>query len=483
MRYHSFYMRRTILTLFVLANLFPAAAFAATAPVSGDLIKASGPAVYYFGADQKRYVFPTDKIYFSWYTDFSGVKTISDADLATYPLGGNVTYRPGVRLVKVTTDPKTYAVASNGVLRWIQSEAAALALYGTDWAKRVDDLPDAFFVNYRIGTAIASAADYQPSQETTAASTINQDRRIGVTVPVTPPVTPAPTSTQPIPPVATTTVPIVPTYSAAVSASDPNPLRGQTIQLLGSALPTTGLMQVQLFFDNVLQNTCSQSPCTVNVTIPTNGVYSSFEMRTEANWMNNQRSVATSTVVVSSDQNKAILLTVRRPEVRMDSNREVLVDVDQSFIVSTMDIYVDDNIVQGCDGLQHCRYTGRETSATGTIHTTYAVAYDTNGTEIRSQSKTFSVVDDEHPIAGIETSKTQIYKNETVDVTVTASDDNNVAWTEIRQGATVVKHCLGSSCTATVGPWTQPQSVQFIGIAEDTNGLRGQTTSSVVLIQ
>lgn len=129
----------------------PTAARAATA---GDLIKASGPAVYYFAADGKRYVFPNEKTYFSWFVDFSGVRTISDTELASYLIGGNVTIRPGTRLVKIQTDPKVYAVTLGGVLHWIESEAVATSLYGANWAQRVVDVPDSFFVNYTIGSSV-----------------------------------------------------------------------------------------------------------------------------------------------------------------------------------------------------------------------------------------------------------------------------------------------------------------------------------------
>jgi hypothetical protein len=126
---------------------------------SGDLIKMAGNAsVYYLGADGKRYVFPNSTTYFSWYSDFSGVVTIPAAELQGYPLGGNVTMRPGTKLVKITTDPKVYAVEPNGTLRQIQSEAQASALYGTNWNKRVVDVPDAFFTNYTTGAALASGS-------------------------------------------------------------------------------------------------------------------------------------------------------------------------------------------------------------------------------------------------------------------------------------------------------------------------------------
>jgi len=122
---------------------------------SGSLIKASLPAVYYCGADGKRYVFVNDHAFFSWYEDFFGVQTISDADLAKIPLGGNVTYRPGERLIKIQSDPKVYAVSRGGILRWVTTEAAAIRLYGANWNKLIDDIPDSFFVNYRVGAPIA----------------------------------------------------------------------------------------------------------------------------------------------------------------------------------------------------------------------------------------------------------------------------------------------------------------------------------------
>ena len=137
------------------ALAFPNVASAATLN-SGDLVKASGPAVYYYATDGKRYVFPNEKSYLSWYKDFSTVKTITDAELAALTIGGNVTIRPGTKLVKITTDPKTYAVTQGGVLRWIQSEDIAKALYGNNWAQRVVDVPDAFFVNYTVGSPVST---------------------------------------------------------------------------------------------------------------------------------------------------------------------------------------------------------------------------------------------------------------------------------------------------------------------------------------
>ncbi len=133
----------------------PGVASAATLS-AGDLIKASGPAVYFYAADGKRYVFPNEKTYWSWFQNFGAVKMISDTDLAAITIGGNVVERAGTKLVKITTDPKVYAVTNYGVLHWIQSEAIAMALYGSNWAQRVIDVPDAFFTNYSVGSSVST---------------------------------------------------------------------------------------------------------------------------------------------------------------------------------------------------------------------------------------------------------------------------------------------------------------------------------------
>src|SRR3989338_4746527 len=102
-------MKRFFAISTVAALVFSAIPTPSLAAQPGDLIKGGTAAVYYYGTDAKRYVFPTEKTYQSWYANFDQVKTVSDTELASYPLGGNVTYRPGVKLIKIMTDPKVYA--------------------------------------------------------------------------------------------------------------------------------------------------------------------------------------------------------------------------------------------------------------------------------------------------------------------------------------------------------------------------------------
>ncbi|MFH1522629.1 MAG: hypothetical protein ABIE43_02305, partial [Patescibacteria group bacterium] len=128
---------------------------------AGDLIKMDGlSSVYYLGADSKRYVFPNEKTYFSWYGDFSSVVTIPQSELEGYALAANVTVRPGTKLVKITTNPNVYAVKPNGNLILIPDETTAKALYGDSWAQRVIDVPDSFFTNYTIAAGELASTAY-----------------------------------------------------------------------------------------------------------------------------------------------------------------------------------------------------------------------------------------------------------------------------------------------------------------------------------
>ncbi len=115
-------------------------------------------AVYYCGQDGKRYTFPNARVYATWYVDFSKVSIVTSVELSALPLGGNVTYRPGARLIKIQSDPKTYAVGVGGVLRHVPDEATAIALFGASWYQLIDDVDVAFFQNYRIGQPLASVA-------------------------------------------------------------------------------------------------------------------------------------------------------------------------------------------------------------------------------------------------------------------------------------------------------------------------------------
>ncbi|MFA6254474.1 MAG: right-handed parallel beta-helix repeat-containing protein [Patescibacteria group bacterium] len=160
----------------------------ATVDLANDLVKIACPAeamadnpckaVYYIGSDGKRYVFTDANVFKTWYQDFSLVKTIMATELAAYPVGGIVTYRPGVRMVKIQTDPKTYAVAKGGTLRWIKNEDLAVNLYGTQWYKMIDDISAAFFTNYKIGLDVSSIEDFNRDAAASESLNISIDKNL-----------------------------------------------------------------------------------------------------------------------------------------------------------------------------------------------------------------------------------------------------------------------------------------------------------------
>ncbi len=125
----------------------------------GDLLKGSLSAVYYYASDGERHVFVNAAIYASWYgTDFSKVKTISDAALASIVLGKPVPFKPGT-MIKVPSLPEVYVVDISQTLRHITSEEIALQLFGATWNKQVHDLSEALLFTYDFGAPVAHSQD------------------------------------------------------------------------------------------------------------------------------------------------------------------------------------------------------------------------------------------------------------------------------------------------------------------------------------
>lgn len=121
----------------------------------GDLVKCPDfSGVYYLAPNGTRAVFPNDKVYFSWYEDFSTVQLISCEDLAKYPIGKLIPYRAGTRLIKLTSLNDVYAIEPGGYLRKITSESQASQLYGSAWPTKIDDVNDAFWSSYTKGAEL-----------------------------------------------------------------------------------------------------------------------------------------------------------------------------------------------------------------------------------------------------------------------------------------------------------------------------------------
>ncbi len=132
-------------------------------------------AVYFVGSDGKRHAFPNEHVFYTWYTNFGGVIELNSTELAGITLGANVTYRPGVRLVKFPSINKVYVVTRGGILRWVKTEAAAIVLYGTDWSKKVDDVSEAFYANYKFGADIDTGTEINIAAETAGTSNVSDN--------------------------------------------------------------------------------------------------------------------------------------------------------------------------------------------------------------------------------------------------------------------------------------------------------------------
>lgn len=121
----------------------------------GTLIKGMSSTLYYCGVDIQRHAFPNAKIFQSWYESTKPtIRILGDAIVNSVPQGVDVGYRPGSRMLKVTTDPKTYAIAPSRILRWVVDESTAVRLYGEKWNQMIDDVSSAFMSLFTIGADI-----------------------------------------------------------------------------------------------------------------------------------------------------------------------------------------------------------------------------------------------------------------------------------------------------------------------------------------
>lgn len=450
---------------------------------SGDLIRSSSVetqgAVYYYGANGKRYVFPNEKTYRSWYADFSTVKVVTLAELQTMPLGGNVTYKPGVRLVKVTTDPRVYAVDAHGTLRWVETETAAAALYGADWNTKVDDIPDPFFINYKVGSPISSATDFVPSAISLAASDINTDLKL-VTAPCTSCQIPTPTSTTPT----TTSTPATDELNFTLSRTQAQ--AGDIVGFNASAVTADGISKIELFFDGQLIKTCVSSYCSGETQIPIAGTKTSYVCEARLTKLTQQVVSKTLSLPIMTDSASQVRIKVGQAQIMPNQLASVSVDVDNSVDILRIDIYVDNSIVKSCtSGTQLCSWADYLANQTlGSVHPVKAAVTDRIGRLYTSVTLNITVSNTDSPAVTVSPAKTAIYAGETVDVTVTATDSNGIAAMDILKGGTVLKHCDGAApCIVTTGPWnTVGEQLVFEGHAQDPLGTIGTALSAAVTV-
>ncbi|KKW44758.1 MAG: hypothetical protein UY95_C0018G0003 [Parcubacteria group bacterium GW2011_GWA2_56_7] len=97
--------------------------------------------VYFLDTLGVRHAFPNEATYFTWYSDWRNIYVVSDDAMTSYPIG----------------------------------EPVAAALYGSDWATWVDDVPEVFHGNYTIGEDVNAPADFNKDIERASVVSINDN--------------------------------------------------------------------------------------------------------------------------------------------------------------------------------------------------------------------------------------------------------------------------------------------------------------------
>ena len=141
-----------------------------TSVSAGDFIKSpSFPTVYYVTSEGGRRAFVDTNSYFTWGDSFDRVKNVTDATLSTLPLSGVMLPKAGIVLVKITSDPRVYALFDNDSdefapeLREIASESIASEMYGSTWADYVIDFEPTYFGRFEHGDEIIESEDVDTS--------------------------------------------------------------------------------------------------------------------------------------------------------------------------------------------------------------------------------------------------------------------------------------------------------------------------------
>ncbi len=119
--------------------------------------------VYFVDDNGVRHPFMDAQTFATYDVDPTLVTTVTNATLPELPLGVPMLPKAGTVLVKIVSDPRVYVVEANAddafrpTLRWIPSEATAIALYGSAWASSVIDVDVGLFGRFGVGNAVTEA--------------------------------------------------------------------------------------------------------------------------------------------------------------------------------------------------------------------------------------------------------------------------------------------------------------------------------------
>lgn len=123
-------------------------------------VKTADDNTVYLLRDDAKYAVPSEKTYFTWFSSWSDVETVSSATLASYEDAGTATFAPGTK-VKIARDPKVYVVGDDGALHWVVSQTVAYSIFGDRWNKGILEITTQDLVTNPFGSSVQSERDMQ----------------------------------------------------------------------------------------------------------------------------------------------------------------------------------------------------------------------------------------------------------------------------------------------------------------------------------
>ena len=446
----------------------------ALSPAQPSLIRAPGSsAVYYALPDGRRFTFPNERIYRSWYSDFSAVQSVSNNELASYQLAGAVVYHPG-QLIKITTDPKVYAVTEGGVLRWLETETVARRAAGTSWASLVHDLPDELFPAYTIGSPVReSDMTFSLAPLLTSSTDIRTNQRLSGQ--------PTPSSTTPVvpPPTTPTTAP-----SITVRTSDSRgilPADTMQISVFGNGqVPENTRITV----NNLLVQSCTKSPsCSYTLTHPLQSTVEQYTVSAEGLFSDGTRATQTLSIPVRNAKAGALRVILSNTQGRTNTPVDVRAEWKDSLVgAQRVLIMIDGQDQKICFDTTLCTLSFPLTKAAGQTHTVLVYVDDTSGKRWVSPTSTIQVVTNETPALTAGVNASTLYVGEMIQVNAQASDDDVVTNLSIWRDNERVASCVRSQCSYVSEPTTTAKEERFRITATDSQGNTAELALDPIVI-
>jgi hypothetical protein len=126
----------------------------------GQTFKGEHYDTIYLLEDGKRRPFLNESTYFTWWTNFDQIRTVSDSTLLAYPIGSAMLPKPGSILLQIESDSKVYISEEPNILHQIADDDTAQMLLGSAWQAFVFHLPSTIFSHYLIGEPVQSFAPW-----------------------------------------------------------------------------------------------------------------------------------------------------------------------------------------------------------------------------------------------------------------------------------------------------------------------------------